>query len=304
MYEIMALTQANWEDQFSKKEVNSRIKKALFKDQEFMESITHAHNVILNYYIENNINMYPSKFTNWTYLINEVDSYNILMNMFVLITLNKYTQIQTIVGQLFPLLEKMDMIPAIKTLSEMLVVVAEHTDLWNVYTPSESEEGVITVEANYSFDEDILQYLADIKYLPPMLIRPKMVNCNYDYDYLNTPSSKILGSGNHHNEKISLDVINIMNGIKLKLDTFMLQYEEVPNKELDTIEKVEQFNRMVTASKKVYKAILDVGGKFYLTHKYDKRGRLYSQGYHINIQSTDYKKSLISLAEGEYLDNF
>ena len=34
---------------------------------------------------------------------------------------------------------------------------------------------------------------------------------------------------------------------------------------------------------------------FYFTWKYDKRGRIYSQGYHVNIQSTSFKKSLINL---------
>ena len=44
------------------------------------------------------------------------------------------------------------------------------------------------------------------------------------------------------------------------------------------------------------------GNKFYFTHKVDKRGRLYCQGYHINYQSASYKKAMIELANKEIID--
>jgi len=36
-----------------------------------------------------------------------------------------------------------------------------------------------------------------------------------------------------------------------------------------------------------------------LTHKYDKRGRCYSQGYHVNPQGNDWNKAVIEFAEKE-----
>jgi len=41
------------------------------------------------------------------------------------------------------------------------------------------------------------------------------------------------------------------------------------------------------------------GNEFYLTNKVDKRGRIYSQGYHINTQGTSFKKAMIDLAHEE-----
>lgn len=305
MYELKALTQAIWEDQYSKKEVRTRLRKMLEDNDELMDEINAASSAVINYYINSTLTFWDSKANRWDTLIALNQTIEICLDMFVLVTQNQYCNIQTIVGQMIGLFEgKLNTIDSVKTLSEVCAVIASETDLWDIQLPEDSELGVITVIANYEFQEEIKQYLANIKYLPPMLVRPKMVNSNYDYDYFNTQSSKILGSGNHHDDPISLDVINICNGTKLKLDEFMLQFEENPNKELDTVEKVEQFNRMAKVSKQVYQEILDQGNEFYLTHKYDKRGRLYSQGYHINIQSTDYKKSLISLAQGELLDNF
>lgn len=278
MYELKALTQGVWEDQYSKKEVRSRLRKMLSDNDEIIDQIYEASNELLDNYQDILLNSWPSKVDRWNVLMS-LDLPYIVLDMFVLVTQNQYCNIQTIVGQMVNVFEgKLNTIDSIKTLSEVCAVIANRTDLWNIELPQDSDLGVITVIANYVFEEEIKQYLANIKYLPPMLVRPKMINSNYDYDYFNTQSSKILGSGNHHDDPISLDVLNICNGTKLKLDEYMLQFDEKPNKELDTVEKVEQFNRMAKASKDVYEAILSQGNEFYLTHKYDKRGRLYSQG--------------------------
>lgn len=279
MYELKALTQATWEDQYSKKEVRSRLRKMLGENQELMGSIVEANNAIVQHYCVECFHFWDSKIHRWDVLMALNQTFDICLDMFVLVTMNPYCNIQTIVGQMVGVFEgELSTIDAVKTLSEVCAVIADKSDLWDIQLPEDSELGVITVIANYEFEEKIKQYLANIKYLPPMIVRPKPVNSNYDYDYFNTQSSKILGSGNHHDDPISLDVLNICNGTKLKLDEFMVQFDEEPNKELDTVEKVEQFNRMSCASKEVYQEILAQGGEFYLTHKYDKRGRLYCQG--------------------------
>jgi DNA-directed RNA polymerase len=36
-----------------------------------------------------------------------------------------------------------------------------------------------------------------------------------------------------------------------------------------------------------------------MTHKYDKRGRTYSQGYHIQPQGSDWNKAVIEFADKE-----
>ena len=44
--------------------------------------------------------------------------------------------------------------------------------------------------------------------------------------------------------------------------------------------RVRAFDKYDRTSKDVITKILSEGNEFYLTHKYDKRGRSYCQGYH------------------------
>ncbi len=41
---------------------------------------------------------------------------------------------------------------------------------------------------------------------------------------------------------------------------------------------------------------------FHMTHKYDKRGRTYSQGYHVNYQGNPWNKACIEFADKEVVD--
>lgn len=40
----------------------------------------------------------------------------------------------------------------------------------------------------------------------------------------------------------------------------------------------------------------------YLTHRYDRRGRVYASGYHVNTQGDDYRKAVLTLANKEVLN--
>jgi len=90
-----------------------------------------------------------------------------------------------------------------------------------------------------------------------------------------------------------------LQSIKWELDPEILQLREKPNKTLDTPEKSMQFDLMKTTSSRVYKEYTDI--PFYFMWKFDKRGRMYSSGYHINFQSTDYKKALLSFVKQEVI---
>lgn len=59
----------------------------------------------------------------------------------------------------------------------------------------------------------------------------------------------------------------------------------------------EKFSDMQRNIAEVY----SVEDKFYLTHRYDKRGRIYPTGYWINYQGNDFAKALIEFAEPEKL---
>ena len=48
--------------------------------------------------------------------------------------------------------------------------------------------------------------------------------------------------------------------------------------------------------------MLNQGNRFYETHKVDKRGRLYSIGYHLNTQGSAFQKAMIELADEEIVE--
>jgi DNA-directed RNA polymerase len=54
-------------------------------------------------------------------------------------------------------------------------------------------------------------------------------------------------------------------------------------------------------SYEVMQGLLTLGNEFWITNKYDRRGRTYSIGYHINPQGTDYNKAVLELSRKEVI---
>lgn len=152
-------------------------------------------------------------------------------------------------------------------------------------------------------------------YLPPLIERPKKLTSN-DSSGLHTVSKDSLilgGKVNHHTGTISLDVLNKLNSIEYTLDetidtekSFHTTYlTEREYGEL-TLEDQQMYDLQVSNHHKAreqfnyLKEILR-DKKLYFTHKYDKRGRVYSQGFHFNIQGTSYEKACLNLANKEVI---
>jgi hypothetical protein len=192
----------------------------------------------------------------------------------------------------------------IKTASELIGLVGMKTKhLYWLVMPEEAESGTICTESILELSDETLEWIDKTLYQPPMVVKPRHVTGKYNMDtsHISYKSSLLLGQHTHHTQKLAYDVINILNQIPLALDMDIVEFEEVPNNELETPEQKEQFEKLVRDSIDIYNEVLSFKNKFYLTWKYDFRGRVYSQGYHINIQSTDYKKALISLAKKEII---
>lgn len=188
---------------------------------------------------------------------------------------------------------------AVDVASALLLVGCE-SDLYDLFLVKNRT----TIKANFKLPVLLLDSIEFAQYPMPMLCKPNEVTGynNIDDSHIISRSSLILGKQQHNEMPLALDVVNILNAIPLSLDVETLQTEETSNKPLDTKDKVTQFEKMKKDSVKIYDYILDFGNEFFLTWKYDHRGRLYSQGYHVNLQSTDYKKTMISLANKELLN--
>ena len=216
--------------------------------------------------------------------------------------LKDVSPIQVVVTQLANFLNYKVYLDGVKTAAEIIAVCAG--ELYSLYhsTDQENETGTLGIKPHYEPSKLVQEFIANTKYLPPMLVKPlDWKENNNSGGYLDGSGSILLGDMNHHNENQALDVINILQSIEWELNTSMLEFEEVSKKELDTHEKKSNFNRIRDTSEEVYRDLLEQGNKFYFVWKYDFRGRSYSSGFHINIQGNSYRKSLLNFKHKEVL---
>lgn len=167
-------------------------------------------------------------------------------------------------------------------------------------------------------------------YVPPSIDEPKKLKNNRSsaYSYLEGTSLILGGSLKHHDYNISLDVLNTQNKIQLSIDTEF--YEAVEETfELD-VEKIEEtvlkiaeramrkprkadyilqeqlqefnFNMHKYQEEFIVPILMKAGNKFHVSNKVDNRGRIYTQGYHINPQGNSYKKAMISFTKKEKVE--
>ena len=185
---------------------------------------------------------------------------------------------------------------AVETFTKL--ILSAHGIIYDIQLTSNDAYIIIP---KFKLPAHLQEYISCKRYLPPLSTLPRRWHSNVGGGYLTRKESVILGQLNHHEGYQALDAINILQEIPLELDVIALEYEETPNKPLDTVEKQKQFQQLTDESLSVYQETLDRGNEFYFTWKFDKRGRMYSSGYHINIQSTKYKKSIINFKRKELI---
>lgn len=160
----------------------------------------------------------------------------------------------------------------------------------------------------YTISADVQEEIDRYQFPLPMLIEPKELKTNKDSGYLTFQSSVIL-KDNHTDDDICLDHLNRMNKVKLclDLDTAQMVKNKWRNldrvkpgeKKLDYDKRVKAFAKYDKDSKRIMELIDTEGKGFFLTHKYDKRGRTYSCGHHINYQGTAWNKAVVQFQEKE-----
>ncbi len=210
-----------------------------------------------------------------------LDITKVVIDVFVGIAYCLRPQLFTSVSaQLAGRLHLSDKADAIKTTAELLAVLCL-TDVFDI--SKDNKFASLEVVSRIKLSAKIVEYIENSHYLPPMICEPLELTNNYSSGYLTHNDSLILGNGNHHDGDICLDVLNIMNKTALRLDTdYLCKVEEEATFDLDTPEKIEQWKIFKTQSYGIYELLAKQGNQFYMTHRVDKRGRIYSQGYHIN----------------------
>ena len=205
-----------------------------------------------------------------------------------------------------------DKVEAIHTMAEIIAVLGE-TDLFD---NKKTKEGWIVI-SRVELDNEVTQYADNALYLPPLIIKPRKVRHNRDSGYITQRGeSLILGFyENHHDDNICLDVINTLNSNEYELDIeFINSYEEQWHRDELSQQEYEELSH---ADREIYNMdeknwkkfqeqgkffqtlMIHHGNSFYLCNKVDKRGRIYSSGYHVNPQGSSFKKAMVNFKHHE-----
>lgn len=206
----------------------------------------------------------------------------------------------SVTSQMAARLRFSDKVEAITTIAELMAVLC-NTDVFDINKADKMAS--LTIKSRIPLTQKLLTFIDESQYLPPMVCEPLELTSNFTSGHLTHNDSLILGSGNHHDGDICLDVLNLMNRVELSLDLdFLCTVEEEPTFELDTQEKKDEWLKFKKQSYRFYDLIQSQGNVFHMTHKVDKRGRAYSQGYHINPQGASFKKAMIELTNAEIIE--
>jgi hypothetical protein len=191
-----------------------------------------------------------------------------------------------------------DKADSIKTIAEMVAVLSDT----GVFLITKAHKyASLMVESNIVLTLELQRFVEGCAYLPPMLVPPEPLTSNRQAMNLTTgPESVILGSHNHHEHDVCLDVINQANEVALCLNLeFLCTVEESTHKPFENQDQQAEWERMRDQSHEMYKLMASQGNKFYLKNKWDKRGRKYVCGYHITTMGSPYKKASIDLHHKE-----
>lgn len=183
---------------------------------------------------------------------------------------------------------------SITTIAEITAVLCD-TDLFDL--TQANRFGSWHIISNITLSLQLQEYIANCAYLPPLVHKPKKLRHNRDTPYLTIGQDSVILNKGHHNDDVCLDVLDSKNSVALSLDLeFLSRVEEESNSDLDTPEKQTMWLNQKRQSHEFYLLMAGQGNKFYLHHKYDKRGRIYDVGYYISTQGAPYKKAMIEFA--------
>lgn len=183
---------------------------------------------------------------------------------------------------------------SIQTVAEMVAVLAK-LDLYDLIEPPAF--GSWKIKSTVILPEKLIRAVERSQFMPPMVCKPPVITSNKAKLYLTCEAESLILNDNHHSGDICLDVINLVNGVELCLNTeFLSSIEEEPNKFLADRDQIDAWMHFKKQSHETYKLMVAQGNRFHLLNKVDKRGRMYAQGYHISTQGASYKKAMVDLA--------
>jgi hypothetical protein len=145
------------------------------------------------------------------------------------------------------------------------------------------------VYPGYKLSYEVKHRLAKLQYLPPMKSRPLKWTNNHNGGWLWESKHLVLGNQfTKHDEPLAYDVINKLQNIAWEIDPDTYLFEKETNSAINR----QQFLSVIDEY---------LGKHFYFVWRYDSRGRSYSSGYHLDLQTNEYGKALLSLHKKELI---
>ena len=304
------------EARFNRMHIDAKIREEIKANPDMCDKIAQGV-VLLQQYMAGSY--YESKMKRIAQLVN-LDLEAMVLDLFTGIAYCLRPELFTsVTAQLASRLKFSDKTEAITTVAEITAVLCA-TDAFDIEKANKMAS--LMVVSNIPLSERLVTFIEESQFLPPMVCEPLELTHNYSSGYLTHNDSLILGTGNHHDGDICLDVLNTMNKVALKLDTDFLSTVEEDSSEI-TVEKLkesaakkgkylsdadakermrialENWGHFKKHSYMFYSLMAQQGNKFYLNHKVDKRGRIYCLGYHISTQGTSFKKASLEFAKEE-----
>jgi hypothetical protein len=180
------------------------------------------------------------------------------------------------------------------------------------------EAGLVTYDDNFKVfitiaepSKETQEQLSLFQYPLPMVVPPETIKDNSSNGYRIFNRGSVILKDNHHDDDVCLDHLNRVNKIKLAINGEVMQMIQNKWRNLDKPKdgetlteyrkRLKAFEKYDEVSRQVMGLLLSEGNELYLTHKYDKRGRTYCQGYSLNYQGTPWNKSVIEFANKELI---
>lgn len=172
------------------------------------------------------------------------------------------------------------------------------------------DDNLRVLVTKFTIPADLQAEIDKFQYPLPMVVEPRKLKTNSDTGYLVSGSrGSVILKNNHHEDDVCLDHLNRLNRIKLQINEQTAVMVNNKWKNLDKPEDGEtreEFQKRVRAFDKYNKHAIEVmalvvqeGNDFYLTHRYDKRGRTYAQGHFINPQGTEWNRAVLEFVNQE-----
>ena len=146
------------------------------------------------------------------------------------------------------------------------------------------------------------------QYPLPFLVEPRERKKNTDSSYFTIEKDSIFCGTTFIPEDCCSEILFKQDCIPLKLNMNIVKLTKnqwrslvggrKPDESLEHWkEKIDQFNNYDRGARQLVEQFEEK--TFYLINKYDKRGRIYDQGYFIHSQGTDWNKACIEFEEEE-----